>query len=38
MKDLVVWFEIPVNDFIRAKQFYDKLLETNIEAEKIGGV
>lgn len=37
MKDLVVWFEIPVNDFSRAKQFYNKLLQTKIEAEEIAG-
>lgn len=38
MKDLIVWFEIPVDNFVRAKKFYDKLLETTIEAEEIGGV
>ncbi len=34
MKDLVVWFEIPVSDFQRALKFYNDVLQTKIITEK----
>jgi len=37
MKDLVVWFEIPTNDFQRAVKFYNFILETHIVIEEMQG-
>ncbi|MCK4957258.1 MAG: VOC family protein [Candidatus Cloacimonetes bacterium] len=37
MKDLVVWFEIPANDFQRAVKFYNEILQTKIVIEEIQG-
>ena len=31
MKNAINWFEIPVNDFNRAKAFYEAVLDTNME-------
>ena len=36
MKKVIVWFEIPVNDFTRAKKFYSKIMQFEIEEETIG--
>ena len=36
MENLIVWFEIPVNDFVRAKKFYSEILQTEIKDEKMG--
>ena len=34
MKNLAVWFEIPVNDMERAKAFYEKVFELPIQVQK----
>ncbi len=36
MENLIVWFEIPVNDFVRAKKFYSEILQTEVKEEKMG--
>lgn len=36
MKKVIVWFEIPVNDFMRAKKFYSKIMQFDIKEETIG--
>ena len=36
MENLVVWFEIPVNDFVRAKKFYSEILQAEVKEEKMG--
>ena len=37
MENLIVWFEVPVNDFVRAKKFYSEILQAEIKDEKMGG-
>ena len=37
-QNLVAWFEIPVSDMDRAKQFYDKVFDINIQIQDFGGV
>ncbi len=37
MEDLVVWFEIPTNDFQRAVKFYNQVLNTHIVIEEMQG-
>ncbi|NNK87647.1 MAG: VOC family protein [Flavobacteriaceae bacterium] len=36
--NMVGWFEIPVNDMNRAKQFYDKVFKIDIQIHDLGGV
>jgi len=36
MKKVIVWFEIPVNDFARAKKFYSKIIQFDMKKETIG--
>ena len=36
MKNLAVWFEIPVNDFERARKFYNEIMKAEIKSEKMG--
>ena len=35
--NVAVWFEIPVNDFDRAVGFYEKVFETKLITENMGG-
>ena len=35
MKSLCVWFEIPVDDFDRAKKFYEKVMGLEITEQKL---
>ncbi|MCD4818615.1 MAG: VOC family protein [Candidatus Cloacimonetes bacterium] len=37
MKDLLVWFEIPVIEMDRAMDFYKKILEIKMKKEEMGG-
>jgi predicted enzyme related to lactoylglutathione lyase len=37
MKSLCVWFEIPVNDFARAKKFYSDIFQIQMEEQEMGG-
>jgi len=36
MRDIINWFEIPVEDFDRALMFYSRLLEVIIQKEEVG--
>ena len=36
MESLIVWFEIPVDDFVRAKKFYSEILQAEVKEEKMG--
>lgn len=36
--NLVAWFEIPVNDMDRAKAFYEKVFNIEINVQDFGGV
>ncbi|MBC8490030.1 MAG: VOC family protein [Candidatus Cloacimonetes bacterium] len=36
MKKVIVWFEIPVNDFARAKKFYSEIMQFEIKEDTIG--
>lgn len=36
--NMVGWFEIPVTDMERAKSFYNKVFNVNIQLEDFGGV
>ncbi len=36
MEKVIVWFEIPVNDFTRAKKFYSEIMKFEIKEETIG--
>ena len=38
MANVLSWFEIPVTDFTRAKNFYEKVLGTSIEPMVMGPV
>lgn len=35
-RNAVTWFEIPVRDFERARQFYEKTLELKLNEEQMG--
>ncbi|GGD97379.1 VOC family protein [Planktosalinus lacus] len=35
---MVTWFEIPVNDMLRAKTFYEKVFGVSIELHNFGGL
>jgi uncharacterized protein len=35
-KNVVVWFEIPTNNFARAVAFYEKLFDVSMQQEKMG--
>jgi predicted enzyme related to lactoylglutathione lyase len=37
MANAINWFEIPTNDFDRAKKFYSEILASNIEEMDMGG-
>lgn len=37
MSNTIVWFEIPVNDFERAKKFYEELLGKELQVDEMGG-
>ena len=37
-KNMVGWFEIPVNDMDRAKQFYETVFEIKINVQNFGGL
>jgi uncharacterized protein len=37
MKNLAVWFEIPVTDMERAKNFYSFVFHLDIQVEEMGG-
>ncbi len=37
-KNMVAWFEIPVNDMDRAKRFYKAVFKIDISLQDIGGV
>lgn len=34
----VTWFEIPVNDLERAKEFYEKVFSTTLDPLEMGGI
>ncbi len=34
--DVVVWFEIPAGDFVRAKRFYEKVFDVALKEEQMG--
>ncbi len=36
MEKVIVWFEIPVDDFARAKKFYSEIMKFEIKEETIG--
>ena len=36
MKNLAVWFEIPVTDMERAKRFYSDVFKLDIEVQDLG--
>ena len=36
MKKTIVWFEIPVTDFERAKKFYKEIMQFDMKEETIG--
>jgi uncharacterized protein len=36
MKNVINWFEIPVKDFERAKEFYCQILQINMYTQKMG--
>jgi predicted enzyme related to lactoylglutathione lyase len=36
--NMVGWFEIPVTDIQRAKQFYDKVFDLSISIQDLGGL
>ena len=36
--NVAAWFEIPANDFDRAVGFYEKVFETRLRADKMGGI
>lgn len=36
MKNTIVWFEIPVTDFERAKKFYCEIIQFDMKEETIG--
>jgi predicted enzyme related to lactoylglutathione lyase len=36
MKKVIVWFEIPVIDFTRAKKFYSKIMQFDMKEETLG--
>ncbi|HHE39027.1 MAG TPA: VOC family protein [Candidatus Cloacimonetes bacterium] len=37
MKNTIVWFEIPVTNFDRAKKFYEELLGLELQVDEMGG-
>lgn len=37
MNNIVTWFELPVNDFDRAKEFYENVLEISLTELEIEG-
>lgn len=37
MNNVITWFELPVNDFDRAKKFYENVLEISLTAMEIEG-
>ena len=37
MKNMSVWFEIPVSDMNRAKEFYERLFSIEIDVEEMSG-
>ena len=37
-QNMVVWFEIPVNDMDRAKQFYEAVFQVDIKLVDFGGL
>ncbi len=37
-QNMVTWFEIPVNDMDRAKNFYEKVFNISMSVEDFGGV
>ena len=37
MKNTIVWFEIPVINFDRAKKFYEELLGLELQVDEMGG-
>ena len=37
-KNMVVWFEIPVNDMDRAKKFYETVFQVSINIVDLGGL
>lgn len=38
MKNAINWFDIPVSDFNRAKSFYDKVLDTQMDTQEMQGM
>lgn len=38
MKNAINWFEIPVNDFDRAIDFYEHILDTRLQRETMDGI
>ena len=37
MKNAIVWFEIPVTNFDRARKFYEELLDLELQVDEMGG-
>jgi uncharacterized protein len=36
--DVVVWFEIPAGDFVRAKRFYEQVFDFGLKEEQMGSM
>jgi len=36
--DVVVWFEIPAGDFVRAKRFYEQVFSVALKEEQMGAM